>query len=263
MGYMKTIIISLAYAIKTGLKDADLLEKQDKIIFLYGKGKDTISIGVHNALNQIKCKTEFFEIPDQDLTEDKMDIYYAFFAGKNPDVVIVCDKKVSHIGEYHLGITVHESFTSLSQRKRNSDETKRGRKKSLNTQPFEEQSKVISVESSGTKEATVKKAASGSDTGKTVIPTKTSKDDHSMAEFTDYLKQISTKENRLESFPMTIFQALCLMINSKLTLRESLEQTLYLEEKVNAAEKGLQGHTDKLLEITKQILKEKEANKCH
>ena len=236
---MKTIIISLAYAIKTGLKDAELLEKQDKIIFLYGKGKDTISIGVHNALNQIKCKTEFFEIPDQDLTEDKMDIYYAFFAGK------------------------HESFTSLSQRKRNSDEMKRGRKKSLNTQPSEEQSKVTSVESSGTKETTVKKAASGSDIGKTVISTKTSKDDHSMAEFTDYLKQISTKENRLESFPMTIFQALCLMINSKLTLRESLEQTLYLEEKVNAAEKGLQGHTDKLLEITKQILKEKEANKCH
>ena len=57
-----TYIITLKDAIRTELKNADLVDKNDIIIFLYPQGNDSISLKVHQQLKVIKAKTEFKEV---------------------------------------------------------------------------------------------------------------------------------------------------------------------------------------------------------
>lgn len=113
---MRTIILSLQDAVETGLKDIDLLEKQDKVIFVYLKGKDTISIPVHNALSQLKCKTEFYEIPDENAKKEDMLIYFAYLAGSNPGAAII-DTGAMFTKLTYLGIRRFADFKSLANGK--------------------------------------------------------------------------------------------------------------------------------------------------
>lgn len=250
---MRTVILSLQDAVETGLKDIDLLEKQDKVIFVYLKGKDTISIPVHNALSQLKCKTEFYEIPDENAKKEDMLIYFAYLAGSNPGAAII-DTGAAFAKLTYLGISRFADFKSLANGKsvRKTKELVAGEQPVRKRKPRITESpafNAINPPEPEEKPKTEKKSV------------QKEKSDHSaVTDINDlkaYLKNCATESFDPSVSAMSIYEAVKKTITDGIPLNQALEETLFIEGKIKLVNDSLQGKWQQVTDMVKEILRQK------
>lgn len=270
---MRTIILSLQDAVETGLKDIDLLEKQDKVIFVYLKGKDTISIPVHNALSQLKCKIEFYEIPDENAKKEDMPIYFAYLAGSNPGAAII-DTGATFTKLTYLGISRFADFKSLANGKsvRKPKETVTGEQPVRKRKPRITESPAFNVidapvekkkpritESPAFNAINPPEAEEKPKTGKKSVQKE--KTDHSaVTDINDlkaYLKNCATESFDPSVSAMSIYEAVKKTITDGIPLNQALEETLFIEGKIKLVNDSLQGKWQQVTDMVREILRQK------
>lgn len=268
---MKTVILSLQDAVETGLKDIDLLEKQDKVIFVYLKGKDTISITVHNALAKLKCKTEFYEIPDENATKSDMVIYFAFLAGSNPGAAVI-DTGDAFAKLAFMNITRYPDFKSVVSGKviKKVKEQPAGEAPARKRKPRILLDKAPDpVDPPTVDKETVKEVSEPAVEEKQEKPKKTTKKVKTegtgakgIEDLKEFLSGCATNDFDPAASTMSIFEAVKKTITENKPLNQALQETLFMDSKVKQVNDALQGKWSKVTSLVKEILKERGQLSC-
>lgn len=263
---MRTVILSLKDAVETGLRDIDLLDKQDKVIFVYLKGKDSISIQVHTALAQLKCKIEFYEIPDENATKQDMPMYFAFLAGSNPNPCVV-DTGAEMAKLTYLNIPRHPDFKSILSKKASTGPTKGNIPRSRKPRTKDTADKKPSMEKYEEKEyaPTVKEESQKIETPKPQNSSAKPIGKHkssstgtaSMDDLKAYLKEQATDSFNPATLTMGIYEAVSKTVLKGTLISEELENIIIIDSKITALNNALQGKWGKVTDIVTGILKEK------
>lgn len=249
---MRTVILTLEDAVKTGLKNIELLDKQDKVIFVYPKGKDSISIQVHTALAQLKCKVEFFEIPDENAVKQDMLMYFAYLAGSNSNSVVV-DTTADLSKLTYLNIPRYQDFKSIIVKKVASRQpqkkTTRERKASVKEENENPPVKKQKEDIQQTKPKSVKRT--NPKTGSTP------KNNTGMDELKEFLQVNATAEFNPASLTMGIYEAISQTVLEGTPIKEALKNVIIIDAKIDSLNHALQGKWNKIQDIVEKILKEK------
>lgn len=249
---MRTVILSLEDAVKTELKNIELLDKQDKVIFVYPKGKDSISIQVHTALTQLKCKVEFFEIPDENAVKQDMLMYFAYLAGSNSNSVVV-DTTADLSKLTYLNIPRYQDFKSIIMKKvatrQPQEKTTRGRKASVKEENENPPVKKQKEDIQQTKPKSVKRT--NPKTGSTP------KNNTGMDELKEFLQVNATAEFNPASLTMGIYEAISQTVLEGTPIKEALKNVIIIDAKIDSLNHALQGKWNKIQDIVEKILKEK------
>lgn len=260
---MRTVILSLQDAVETGLKDIDLLEKQDKVIFVYLKGKDNITIGVHNALAQLKCKTEFYEIPDEAATKTDMPMYFAYLVGSNPGAVII-DTGETFAKLTYLNIERYQNFKSLvggkgirkTKESVGADQPARKRRTRATvaaTTVSKEESKEFPINPPEDGSVTVE-----SKTAEKVIRRQRERTEgKDINDLKQFLHSCATSEYDPSQNTMSIFEAVKKSI-AGVPIKNALKETVIIDTKIQKIDNALIGRWSKIEEIVREILQQKE-----
>lgn len=249
---MRTVIMTLEDAVKTGLKNIELLDKQDKVIFVYPKGKDSISIQVHTALAQLKCKVEFYEIPDENAVKQDILMYFSYLAGCNSNSVVV-DTTADLSKLTYLNIPRYQDFKSIITKKvttrQSQEKTTRGRKALVKeeneNQPVEKQKEDIQqVKPKSVKRS---KPKTGSAT----------KNNTGMDELKEFLQANATADFNPASLTMGIYEAISQTVLEGTPIKEALKNIIIIDAKIDSLNHALQGKWNKIQDIVEKILKEK------
>lgn len=240
---MRTIILSLQDAVENGLKDIELLDKQDKVIFIYLKGKDSISIAVHNALTQLKCQTEFYEVPDETATEADLLMYAGYLAGCNRGAVVI-DHGAVFARLAYLNIPRYQDFKSVisgkSIKKSITAEPVRTRKPRT-TARKEDAASLVEV----VKEKKKRKTSAEPVTEKSIDDLKT------------FLSNCATTDCDPSKTTMSIYEAVKNHITEKIPLEEALKETIIIESKIQKLHTVLDGKWAQLTKLVEEILQQK------
>lgn len=267
---MRTVILTLKDAVETGLKDIDLLDKQDKVIFVYPKGKDSISIQVHTALAQLKCKVEFYEIPDENATKQDIPIYFAYLAGSSQNPAVI-DTGSDLAKLAFLNIPRYPDFKSILSKKSVSGtsqvKTQRSKKPKAETplkeepapKPAKENFMNIPEEKTPEKKAAPVKTVTPEPTPvkkakpKAATPT----GGNTMDDLKAYLEQNATETFNPASMTMSIFEAISNNVLKGTPINQALKESIIIESKVESVNHALQGKWGRVTDIVRGILKEK------
>lgn len=239
---MRTIILSLQDAVENGLKDIELLDKQDKVIFIYLKGKDSISISVHNALTQLKCQTEFYEVPDETATEADLLMYAGYLAGCNRGAVVI-DHGAVFARLAYLNIPRYQDFKSVISGK--------SIKKSITAEPVRTRKPRTTVKKEDAaspvevKEKKKHKTSAEPVTGKNIDDLKV------------FLSNCATTDCDPSKTTMSIYEAVKKNITEKMPLEEALKETIIIESKIQKLHTVLDGKWAQLTKLVEEILQQK------
>lgn len=262
----RTIIMTLQDAVETQLKDIEKLGKQDNVIFLYLKGKDNISIAVHNALSYLNCHTEFFEIPDETANKSDMLIYLAYLAGSNkgtgaqPGAAIIDTQNACGKLAF-LNIPMYSSFSDFLNGKQKSEkkteQVQRERKPRSTKTP-----KSIGKSNPAIEQETEEKPKQAESPAKTTKGTTTAKakpatQKVTMETFKDFLKTLATDEYDPSADASSIYYSLEASILQNVGIQAALKGTLILEDRVNVVNKALNGEWDKTRKMVEDMLRER------
>lgn len=257
---MRTVLLTLKDAVETGLKDIELLDKQDKVIFLYPKGKDNISIQVHTALSQLKCKVEFYEIPDENVSDQDMAIYFAYLTGSNPNTVIV-DTGAVLVKLSYLNIPRYPDFRSLFGKKDSVQPKENRTRKTKNTAATE------LVKESVTKMPAKRKASSTVQAEQLSLPIEESKRvkkpsakqdaTADMDSLKTFLQANANERINPATLTMGIYEAVSNSIINKTLISEELKKVIIIDCKIDALNDALQGKWGKVTDMVSDILKAK------
>lgn len=263
---MRTVILTLKDAVETGLKDIDLLDKQDKVIFVYPKGKDSISIQVHTALAQLKCKVEFFEIQDENATKQDIPVYFAFLAGSNPNSVVI-DTGSDLTKLSFLGIPRYQDFKSVVSKKavnthfKNAQPKKRTRKQSEEIDKTPIKADVMNPPEEVEKENQKKTPEPVPEAKPARKPrAKVSSSPSGTATMDDlkaFLQSNATEKFNPATMTMSIYEAITQNVLKGTPINQALKETIIIEAKVETVNNALQGKWGKVTDIVTGILKEK------
>lgn len=236
---MRTIILSLQDAVENGLKDIELLDKQDKVIFIYLKGKDSISISVHNALTQLKCQTEFYEVPDETATEEDLLMYAGYLVGCNRGAVVI-DHGAVFVKLAYLNIPRYQDFKAVISGK--------SIKKSITAEPVRTRKPRTTVkkEDAGSPVETKKRKISAEPAaGKSIEDLKT------------FLSNCATTDCDPSKTTMSIYEAVKKHITEKMPLEEALKETIIIESKIQKLHTVLDGKWAQITKLVEEILQQK------
>lgn len=257
---MRTVLLTLKDAVETGLKDIELLDKQDKVIFLYPKGKDNISIQVHTALSQLKCKVEFYEIPDENVSDQDMAIYFAYLAGSNQNSMIV-DTDATLTKLSNLNIPRYPDFKSLFGKKDSIQSKEIRARKTKNVADAE------SVKESATKMPAKRKTNSTVQAEQLALPFEEAKRvkkprakqdaTADMDSLKIYLQANANEKINPATLTMGIYEAVSNSILNKTLISEELKKVIIIDSKIDALNEALQGKWGKVTDMVSDILKEK------
>lgn len=257
---MKTIILTLDEAVKTELKGAELLKPEDKIVFVYQKGKDSISIAVHNMLASLQCKTEFAEVPaiaSKTESENTTLAYISYLIGANKDSIFV-DSDNTFAELTYLGFSratnirsainikdcnshgLEEKVKKQPGRKRKEKTTTTENETETSKEVIPDKEEVVAevVQATEKKENTeVKKPKTRKTTTKQVPASTIS----SIEDLKSYLKSLATDDFDPSTMTMGIFESVKNSIANKSELEEEMKKTIIISKKIemiNAVVKG-------------------------
>lgn len=246
---MKTIILTLDEAVKTELKGAELLKPEDKIVFVYQKGKDSISIAVHNMLASLQCKTEFTEVPaiaSKTESENTTLAYISYLIGANKDSIFV-DSDNTFVELTYLGLSRATNIQSAinikdcnSHKLEEKIKKQPGRKKKEKTTTTETETskevipdkeevvaEVVPVTEKKEK-SEVKKPRTRKTTTKQVPASTIS----SIEDLKSYLKSLATDDFDPSTMTMGIFESVKNSIANKSELEEEMKKTIIISKKI-------------------------------
>lgn len=239
---MRTIIITLTDAVKTKLEHADKLEKTDKIIFMYQNENDSISIPVHNMLNQLICATEFVEY------EKNVLVHMAFLAGehiaKGSVVIIDCSNSYEELSILDK-VTVTDNFKfaingKLPTMKKNTTRKPREKNpeivKTNKTQKTESKEK-IEVKKTRTKAASEK-----------------SENSDRFAEFKKFLSTCKTDKFDPCNHTMSLYMGIRDAIKSNIPVTQGIEKALIANNLIELSKEAFVGQYSKLEAIVKKTM---------
>lgn len=256
---MRTVILTLEDAVKTGLKNIELLDKQDKVIFVYPKGKDSISIQVHTALAQLKCKVEFYEIPDENAVKQDILMYFSYLAGCNSNSVVV-DTTADLSKLTYLNIPRYQDFKSIITKKvttrQSQDKTSRGIKANVEVRvkSVKEEDKSLPVERQKEDIQQTKPKSAKREKSKTGPAPK---NNTGMDELKAFLQANATEKFNPASLTMGIYEAISQTVMEGTPIKEALKNVIIIDTKIDSLNHALQGKWNKVQDIVEKILKEK------
>lgn len=246
---MKTIILTLEEAVKTELKGAELLKPEDKIIFVYQKGTDSISIAVHNILSALQCQIEFAEVPviavitPSNKNESTMLAYIAYLIGANENSIYV-DSNNSFVEltylDFHRTVNIRSAINITDIKDRNSILS--GEKKE---KPRKKRKEKVAVSEASSKEVVPDKEKI---TTESIMESKTEADKpktrrtrnkqasssaiSSIEDLKVYLKTLSTDEFDPSTMTMGIFESVRNSIKNESDLEAEMEKTIIISKKI-------------------------------
>lgn len=243
---MKTIILTLEEAVETELKGAELLKPEDKIIFVYQKGTDSISIAVHNMLSALQCQIEFAEVPVVDSSnknESTMLAYIAYLIGANENSVYV-DSNNSFVEltylDFHRTVNIRSAINITDNKDRNSILSGEKKKK-----PRKNRKEKVAVSETSSKEVDPDKEKI---TAESIMENKTEADKpktrrtrnkqvpssaiSSIEDLKSYLKTLSTDEFDPSTMTMGIFESVRNSIKNESDLEAEMEKTIIINKKI-------------------------------
>lgn len=248
---MKTIILTLDEAVRTELKGAELLKPEDKIVFVYQKGKDSISIAIHNMLASLQCKTEFAEVPaiaSKTESENTTLAYISYLIGANKDSIFV-DSDNTFAELTYLGFSRATNIRSainikdcdshgLEEKVRKQPGRKRKEKTHTTETETETSKEVIPDKGEVVAEvvpvtekkenAEVKKLRTRKTTTKQVPASTIS----SIEDLKSYLKSLATDDFDPSTMTMGIFESVKNSIANKSELEEEMKKTIIISKKI-------------------------------
>lgn len=243
---MRTIILSLKDAVTNGLKDIDLLDRQDKVIFIYLKGQDSISIAVHNSLMQLKCQTEFYEVPDEAATDADLLMYAGYLAGCNREATVI-DYGSIFAKLAYLNIPRYPDFKSVisgkSIKKSAAAEPVRTRKPRTVTRKDAESSETGLPEK--TEEKKKPKVSKTPATGKSIDDLKI------------FLSNCATTDCDPSKITMSIYESVKKNITEHMPLEDALKETIIIESKIQKLHAALDGKWAQITKLVEEILQQK------
>lgn len=242
---MKTIILTLEEAVETELKGAELLKPEDKIIFVYQKGTDSISIAVHNMLSALQCQIEFAEVPVVDSSnknESTMLAYIAYLIGANENSIYV-DSNNSFVEltylDFHRTTNIRSAINITDIKDRNSILSGEKKKKPRKTQKekvavSEASSKEVVPDKEKTTAESImdKTEADKPKTRRTRNKQVSSSAISSIEDLKAYLKTLSTDEFDPSTMTMGIFESVRNSIKNESDLEEEMEKTIIINKKI-------------------------------
>ncbi len=239
---MKTIILTLEEAVETELKGAELLKPEDKIIFVYQKGTDSISITVHNMLSALQCQIEFAEVPVVDSSnknESTMLAYIAYLIGANENSIYV-DSNNSFVEltylDFHRTTNIRSAINITDIKDRNSilsGEKKKKPRKNRKEEVAASSKEVVPDKEKTTAESIMDKTeADKPKTRRTRNKQAPSSAISSIEDLKAYLKTLSTDEFDPSTMTMGIFESVRNSIKNESYLEEEMEKTIIINKKI-------------------------------
>ena len=249
----KTFLITLKGAIKTELKDADLAEKADKIVFLYPKNEATISLQVHNQLAVIKAKTEFVEVCSEKIADMLVQFAYltGLYTGQGSDVSIISESP-SITALQNGNFKIYPDFKSAIK----GIQSTAVRKPRTPRAPKEEQP----VETKATKEVIEEfpvKNVPMMSTKKTTTPKGRPKKVEVEKPTVDDLKSLlgnyKTDMFNPQNHCMSIFEATKKSIKENSPMDECIAEAMMIDSLAESANKCLKSHYKEIITLVKKM----------
>ena len=107
---MKYVLISLAESSKIDFSGAEKLSKTDHIIFVYVKGKKTLSASVKEALEEVKAEVEYFEIAAASELSCAISYLIGYHTASKHEVILIAGDKSKYPGKVIKEIKVYSAF---------------------------------------------------------------------------------------------------------------------------------------------------------
>lgn len=271
---MKTIILTLEEAVKTGLDGAELLNSKDKIIFVYPEGKDAISIAVHNMLSSLRCQTDFVKVPvlDSEKENEKLMLAcIAYLAGANENTFVIDDNnKFVSLSYLNIDRSINirsinlddDSFLSGQDDKKKP--VKRRSTKKDKESPTENIVTELSVEDNAEKSPDKNKSVDESIVKvevKRSRPRKTKKKSgisvaevKSLDDFKAMLKTFATDEFDPSTMAMGIFESVKKSIWNKTSIDKELKDTIIIDKKIDMINEAIGDYWADITTCVKNVL---------
>ena len=111
---MKYVLISLAESSKIDFSGAEKLSKTDHIIFVYVKGKKTLSASVKEALEEVKAEVEYFEIAAASELSCAISYLIGYHTASKHDVIVITGDKSKYPSKVIKEIKVYSAFRAAT-----------------------------------------------------------------------------------------------------------------------------------------------------
>ena len=111
---MKTVIIMLDMANKSGIAGAQKLAKTDELIMLYVKGKKTVSANLKEELADVKATVSYVEIAATADYNTVCAYYVGYHVGKGHDVYVIAADKSKVKSVISKNAKVYTGFGSIT-----------------------------------------------------------------------------------------------------------------------------------------------------
>lgn len=259
---MKTYLLSLQDAVATEMKGAELLEKTDKVVLIYSKGKDTLSISVHEMLTSIKCKVEFSEVSLPNAKSEAIMAHFAYLSGLaigQSSQVALIDTTQSLSSLDYLGLHIYPDIATAVKGQKKTRKTtntitivnnritvrKPRKDKALDlttltstTESVDQQKKDAVSVSTDISKQNVKKGESRK------------KDIKDLKQF---LATFETKEYAPQNHCMAIYEGVKNSIKTGLPVEQCIADALIVDEIVVKAKKTLTGHYNEIKKFVSEM----------
>ena len=111
---MKYVLVSLTESSKIDFSGAEKLLKTDHLVFLYVKGKKTLSASVKEALEDVKAEIEYVEIASSSELIPMMAFLIGYHAGLKHEVIVITEDKSKFPSKVAKEAKVLGSFRTAS-----------------------------------------------------------------------------------------------------------------------------------------------------
>ncbi|MBR6253955.1 MAG: hypothetical protein IKR22_00845 [Clostridiales bacterium] len=158
---MKYVLVSLTESSKIDFSGAEKLLKTDHLVFLYVKGKKTLSAAIKEALEDVKAEIEYVEIASSSELIPMMAFLIGYHAGLKHEVIVITEDKSKFPSKVAKEAKVLGSFRSVSGSSAGTSSAKKTTaKKSTTTTKASTTKKASTAKKSSTaKKTTTKKTA--------------------------------------------------------------------------------------------------------
>lgn len=241
---MKIVLISLEDVVKTEINGSEKLDKTDKIIILYRKNKDNLSVPVFSRLSTVKCNVEFVEIFETANTHDfETKIAYLTGLNINKGTVYVIDtsKNYTSLGTY-CDIPLYANIDSALTGKRNV----------VNSLAAKPVTTVKKADEKKERQVVEKKPRERKTTKDTLFE----KRDEQMGRFKKFLKSCKTADFDPSDYEMSLFMSIkqAIVSKTKSPVSDGIKKALIETNTVKKAEKAFAGKEKELEEIVTAVI---------
>jgi len=111
---MKYVLVSLAEASKLDFSGAEKLSKADHIVFLYVKGKKTVSSKLESVMEEWKATIDYYEIGATSELWTYMSYLIGYHAGAKHEVFVITEDKSKLPSKIAKDAKIYMSFKTVA-----------------------------------------------------------------------------------------------------------------------------------------------------